>query len=199
MRNASIRDGREDLLDIYDTQLAAAGIELQQERIEAIKKFNVTFNRLFHLVSGLDGSIAIKYRPSWGEVGDIDAVVTLLQKRRNLDFTFKTTTSGPHRDRIGFYLDGRDFSRIASTGQRRLMSLILRVAQSTFYTEMSRRKPILLLDDVLLELDAGRRKKFIGELPKYEQAFYTFLPDEQYDRYGSDETKVFTVVDGVLS
>ena len=198
MRNTSIREGREDLLDIYDDQAAAAGIDIQMRRAEAIALFNDTFNELFHAVSGLDGSIEIRYAPSWGNVENADQAAQILKSKHGTDFTFKTTTSGPHRDRIGFYLNGRDFSRIASTGQRRLMSLVLRVAQAKLYTNISRRMPILLLDDVLLELDADRRRKFITRLPEYQQAFFTFLPDEQYDRYRTDATKIFAVEDGVL-
>lgn len=199
MRNTSVRDGRIDLLDIYDDQAAAAGIELQERRAEAIKLFNVTFNRLFHTVSGLDGDISIRYNPSWNGAESADDAVKILKERRNVDLTFKTTTSGPHRDKIGFYLNGRDFSRIASTGQRRLMSLVLRVAQSEFFTDMTRRNPILLLDDVLLELDAERRRKFIARLPAYEQAFFTFLPDEPYDSYASNDTMVYRVSEGSLA
>ena len=198
MRNTSVREGREDLLQIYDDQAAAAGIDLQHRRAAAITLFNQTFNELFHSVSGLSGDISIRYSPSWGSIENVHQAVEILKSRRSADYAFKTTTSGPHRDRIGFYLDGRDFSRIASTGQRRLMSLVLRVAQAKFYTTMSRRNPILLLDDVLLELDAERRRKFIGELPSYEQAFFTFLPDEQYDRYRTDGTLVYHVQDGIL-
>lgn len=198
MRNTSLRDGREDLLGIYDDQAAVTGLEIQKKRAEAIILFNRTFNELFHAVSGLHGSIEIRYSPSWAGAEDSAHAVEILESKRNVDYALKTTTSGPHRDRIGFFLNGRDFSRIASTGQRRLMSLVLRVAQARFFTDMTRRKPVLLLDDVLLELDADRRRKFIGQLPEYEQAFFTFLPDEQYDKYRTDATKIFFVKDGVL-
>jgi DNA replication and repair protein RecF len=199
MRNISIRDGREDLLEVYDQQAAASGIDLQHRRADAISLFNDTFNMLFHNVSGLEGSIKIRYAPSWGNVETAEEAAEILRSRRKNDFVFKTSTSGPHRDRIGFYLDGRDFSRIASTGQRRLMSLVLRVAQARFYTDMTRRNPVLLLDDVLLELDSDRRRRFIAQLPEYEQAFFTFLPDERYDRYKTADTLIYRVDSGTIS
>lgn len=199
MRNHAIRDGREDLFEIYDEQIAGVGLDLQKRRGEAITLFNKAFGRLFHEISGLDGEITIVYSPSWSNGASIDGIVETLKEKRQADFTFKTTTSGPHRDRIGFRLSGRDFARIASTGQRRLMSLILRVAQANFFSTMSGRKPLLLLDDVLLELDAGRRRKFISLLPEYEQVFFTFLPDEPYETYASESTMIYSVKDGVLT
>jgi len=91
---------------------------------------------------------------------------------------------------------GKDFSHVASTGQIRLCSLILRVAQANFFSSKTGKQPVLLLDDVLLELDSSKREKFIKELPSVEQAFYTFLPDEQFRKYCSADTLVYRVVGG---
>jgi DNA replication and repair protein RecF len=104
-------------------------------------------------------------------------------KLTGIGILLNTSTSGPHRDRFLFRLGGRDFLKEASTGQLRLMSLVLRAAQSRLYARMAGKAPVLLLDDVLLELDAPKRKKFMLELPKYQQAFFTFLPDENISLY----------------
>ena len=85
---------------------------------------------------------------------------------------------------------------MASTGQIRLCSLILRVAQANFYSSKSGKQPVLLLDDVLLELDSSKRERFIQELPGFEQAFFTFLPDEPFRRYSGADTLIYRVADG---
>ncbi|MAG13588.1 MAG: DNA replication and repair protein RecF [Spirochaetales bacterium] len=200
MRNAAIKNNEMgDLLSIYDQQAAALGLEIQRNRGNAIDRFNETFSKLFHRVSGLPGDINIRYSPSWKNAETIDQALRIMHERRKTDLLLKTSTSGPHRDRMSFYLDEREFSKIASTGQRRLMSLVLRVAQALFFTQESGKKPVLLIDDVLLELDAQKRERFLMELPDYEQAFFTFLPDEPYDRYKRQDTKVFDVSAGALS
>ena len=76
------------------------------------------------------------------------------------------------------------------------MSLVLRVSQAQFYAAETGRLPVLLLDDVLLELDARRRRKFLSLLPGYEQAFFTFLPDEQFDSCRSADTLIYHVESG---
>ena len=81
----------------------------------------------------------------------------------------------------------------------RLLALALRVAQAAYVQAMSRRRPVLLLDDVLLELDAGHRDRFLAALPRYEQAFFTFLPDERFEAYRRPSTLVYTVRQGVLT
>jgi DNA replication and repair protein RecF len=78
----------------------------------------------------------------------------------------------------------------------RLCALSLRVAQARFLAARTGRKPILLLDDVLLELDPQRKRAFIARFPPYEQAFFTFLPDESWQTYRTDATLVLAVEQG---
>jgi DNA replication and repair protein RecF len=119
------------------------------------------------------------------------------------------TVKGPHRDRYVFIRKGTssgsggtyrggDFSGTASTGQRRLLALLLRVAQARCFSETTGKTPVLLLDDVLLELDGDKRRRFLAVMPRYEQAFFTFLPEEPYDRYCKSDTIVYYVNGGKI-
>ena len=76
---------------------------------------------------------------------------------------------------------------------------MLRIAQANLLTDLGGRKPVLLLDDVLLELDPVRRKRFVEALPAYDQVFFTFLPDEQYARFENAETLRYTVAGGTIA
>lgn len=198
-RNIALKEGRGDLLDVYDRQLAEAGVELLAKRGEATAAFNETFSALFTRISGFSEPLHIEHRPSWKLDGHRDAGATAqLARRREHDLYMKTTTSGPHRDRFIYRHGDRDFTQTASTGQLRLVSLILRVAQAQFFAARSGRRPVLLLDDVLLELDPTRRRRFLEALPAYEQAFFTFLPDERFNDYRGTETLIYRVVDGTI-
>jgi DNA replication and repair protein RecF len=106
--------------------------------------------------------------------------------------------SGPHRDKYVFTLNGNDFVSKASTGQRRLLALLLRIAQAKRFCDATGKLPMLLLDDVLLEMDGEKRKKFISVIPEYSQAFYTFLPEEPYKNYIKRDTIVYNVNKGAL-
>ena len=74
--------------------------------------------------------------------------------------------------------------------------MLLRAAQAVHYSEVTGRKPVLLMDDVLLELDPDKRQKFTSVLPPYNQLFCTFLPGEPYERYKTPNTKVYFVEAG---
>ena len=133
------------------------------------------------------------------DIYPIEDAIVKLESKTDTDFILGTTTTGPHRDGFKYNLLNRDFAKIASTGQIRLISLVLRIAQSIFFFEKTKRKPLLLLDDVLLELDNKRRMKFLEFLPEYEQIFFTFLPGEHYNDYRMDDTLILNVKNGVIS
>jgi DNA replication and repair protein RecF len=196
MRNTSLKEQRRDLIPIYDQQLARRGFEIQERRRSLITEFNQVITPIFGTVSALTENFSIEYRPSWKNAADLDQVLSLLTERRPQDLLFGTTTSGPHRDRFIFRLGKTDFARVASTGQLRLMSLILRIGQCRYFSQKTGRRPILLLDDVLLELDGDRRSRFLAQLPEYDQVFFTFLPDEKYLDLRDDQTSIYQVHDG---
>ena len=195
VRNHLLKTKQRDLLDHYEEQLAFAGLAVMARRQTLTRDFGTIFTPLFSDVSGLDTEISLTYRPSWGRAQTSGEVMDRLGEKRELDLTLGTTNTGPHRDRFLFHGNGRDFSKNASTGEQRLLSLLLRVAQAQFYRETTGRKPLLLLDDVLLELDPSRRRLFRDRLPEAEQIFYTFLPGEETGLKG-DDSRTFEVRSG---
>lgn len=107
-----------------------------------------------------------------------------------------TTTSGIHRDRFQVMEGSQNFfSQTGSTGQMRLASLIFRTAQMAFFEKKTGGKPLILVDDVLLELDHTRRAEFLRLMQSYSQAFFTFLPEEQYFSSLADENALVYTVD----
>lgn len=182
IRNALLVQARYDRLamEVYEQQLAVSGLEITRLRAAAVETFNPLFSALFAEISGLPGECRLRHLPSWKD-GDEVAVTQRLVETRDQDARLGFTGTGPHRDRFSFHLGGRNFAEHASTGQVRLLSLLLRIAQATLSLEKTGRKPLLLLDDVLLELDGERRQRVLNHLPPFEQAFFTFLPEHPLD------------------
>lgn len=200
-RNILLKEQKYELLETMDFQLAQNGIEIQEKRKKAVFQFNQIFGDLYQRVTGIDG-VKIKYEPSWKDktnenlTPNLADVINILATKREVDKIRQTTMSGPHRDKIIFTRNDQLFIPTASTGQRRLIALLLRTAQATFYTQITGNKPVLLMDDVMLELDPTKRKKLTHLLPDYEQLFCTFLPGEPYDQYKTEQTSVYKISEG---
>ena len=179
-RNAAIKDQKYSLLDIYDEKLANYGILLMKARRSVVTSFSAIFPDIYNAVSLEDRKIEVKYRPSWDEAMNFDEIINYLRSQREIDIKMSTTTSGPHRDRFIVTDSHGPFVNNASTGQMRLASLVFRSAQATFYRQKTGLNPVFLIDDVLLELDAPKRARYLSYLGHYNQAFFTFLPEEKY-------------------
>lgn len=199
MRNQSLKDRRLDVLEILDEQLAEYGTVLRDRRAEILGLFDPVFAGRYETVSRLGARVGLQYRPSWKIGNSREDIVAALRARRQDELALGVTLSGPHRDRFRFIREGGDFSAFASTGQLRLLALTLRIAQAGFCAERTGRDPLLLLDDVLLELDPGKRRRFMEGLPPHEQAFFTFLPGEPYEAYADGATMIYWVTDGRLT
>jgi DNA replication and repair protein RecF len=184
------------LLDALDPQMASYGFSLMEKREEAARQFSRIFAPLYEEVSGIPG-IGVRYVPSWkGENAGV--IGEHLARKREGDLSMGFSLSGPHRDRYVFVRENTEFTGKASTGQRRLLALLLRIAQARCFSEKTGKKSLLLLDDVLLELDPEKRRRLLTVLPVYDQAFYTFLPEEPYERYRKTGTLVYRVQEGNL-
>ena len=91
------------------------------------------------------------------------------------ELKFHTSLSGPHRDKFIITDTNGLFTAKASTGQLRLVSLLLKTAQAYYYRQLTDCNPVYLIDDVLLELDIQTRAAYLNLINYYSQAFYTFL------------------------
>ena len=87
-----------------------------------------------------------------------------LEARRALDILRGVTSVGPHRDDLALRVSGIDLRAYGSQGQQRTAALALKLAELAFLHEETGEYPVLLLDDVMSELDADRRKALLAFL-----------------------------------
>ena len=196
-RNTLLKEKNYPLLDIYDRQLSQTAFSVFRFREEQVKKINGMFSEIYKDITGQRKDIELVYRSSLKGKTEEEQLKEI-RGARNDDIRFLTTSKGPHRDNFVFVSEKKDFSKTASTGQKRILSLILKLIQTEFLKEAGIR-PILLLDDVILEVDGEKRKRFLKRLNFYDQIFFTFLPEENYSDYMKKETTVLFVEGGEIS
>ncbi|MGP1439271.1 MAG: DNA replication/repair protein RecF [Treponema sp.] len=186
-----------ELLDAYNIQLAVLAIAITNKRITIVKEFNEEFSKMYEKISGIN-DVNILYQPLVNTNSEKE-LLDILNKKKSYEIKMGFSIIGPHRDKINFIKDNMLFDKQSSNGQKRLISLVLRTLQARFYVEKLNQKPILLMDDVILELDNDKKQKFMSLLPSYEQLFCTFLYGEPFHNYKTKNTKVFFVEDGMLN
>lgn len=197
-KNAVLRSQNNfELLDVYNAQVCNLALSILKKRVALIDEFNSEFGYFYKGISGLS-DVKIKYQSTINVKGEKELLQVLNEKKEN-EISMKSSFIGPHRDKVTYIKNGTSCEKELSNGQRRLVSLVLRILQAKFYTEKLKRKPILLMDDIMLELDSEKRQKFMSFLPSYEQLFSTFVQGELCDAYRKKDTKIFYVENGTLS
>lgn len=194
-RNFLLKKREKSMLSVYTDQLIDKGYSLLEKRKELIEFLNQSFGKYYSDVSGSDISLNITYNRSWKD-DDKSKIKESMLKKSEKEYQYGITLSGPHRDSFTVMQGNKNFLDMASTGQLRIISLLLRILQSEYYQGATGKNPVLLVDDVLLELDSEKRKKMMDIFPQYEQIFYTFLPG--YLKEKRDDSLYFKVRDGIL-
>ena len=102
--------------------------------------------------------------------------------------------SGPHRDDFDALLSGCSLKSFGSQGQTRTAAISLKLAERELFRRDTGEEPVLLLDDVLSELDAGRQDFVLNEL-KSGQVFITCCETDRLTSLG----QVFLVQQGTVA
>ena len=104
----------------------------------------------------------------------------------------RVTLAGPHRDDVGFAIDGRSARLFGSQGQQRTLVLAVKLAQVRLVQEIRGTYPVFLLDDVMSELDARRRAALFDLIGTGVQ---TVVTTTNLDYFTSSERASSTVVE----
>ena len=86
--------------------------------------------------------------------------------------------SGPHKDDFEAVINGLPVAQFASQGQTRTAVISLKLAERALLRQGTGETPVLLLDDVLSELDAGRQDFVLNQL-REGQVFITCCETDQ--------------------
>jgi DNA replication and repair protein RecF len=158
-------------LDAWDAALAEPGVVLMADRSRLVEELAGPFARRAEDL-GLDGDPALAYRPR-SSAPDAATLAGELRERRESDLARGFTGHGPHRDELVLRRDGRELRAFGSQGQQRLGLLALLLAEREVLAATRAAPPLMLLDDVMSELDAGRRGRLVDLLRDGGQSVIT--------------------------
>ena len=163
-----------ETLDIWNEQLATVGSKIIYNRINFLKSLT-PYAKLSHKYLTQDSEqLDLEYVGIIGQDENEIKQKFLSEINKNFDKDIKLcyTTVGPHRDDIKVSINGIDVRAYGSQGQQRTCALSLKLAELEIIEKLTGEKAILLLDDVLSELDAKRRKRLLNFCKK-TQTFLT--------------------------
>ena len=188
-----------EFITVWDKDLARLGVELHQHRLKYIKQFIPVAGKILQDLLP-DFAINLSYTPGWDAVIDLD--LFLANNLKN-DLQLGYTTAGPHRADIKILANKVPAKDSLSRGQQKLLLYGLQLAQGILLNELTDKRCIYLVDDLLAELDMKKCQLIARILFNLEksQIFITGLAKDDLENIFSDNKinrKVFHIDNGRL-
>jgi DNA replication and repair protein RecF len=162
-------------LDVWDAAVAEVAAALIEARAAAVAELSGPFAEGAGEL-GLEGGATLEYAPR--AEGSATEIRDGFADRREADLRLGRTSWGPHLDELKIATGGRSLRRYGSQGQQRAALLALLFAERESLLEARRVSPLLLLDDVMSELDPGRRERLVERLAAGGQALITAAAED---------------------
>jgi DNA replication and repair protein RecF len=201
-----LRDWREkpsllDALPAFNVQLAETGAQIIGYRAILLDRITAHAKKIHDEISGEKDSVSFRYK-TVSTITDPFAPVELLAEQilrhtethREAEIASGSSLSGPHKDDVEIYINGKNARTHASQGQTRTAALSLKLAERELFFTESGEYPVLLLDDVLSELDRKRRDYVINKISS-GQVIITLCDAGEMSSY---EGKAFEIVSGKI-
>lgn len=161
------RQYNEEMLDVFDHQLADSAYELIRYRREFTDMLSDEAGEIMKKISGGREELKIEYKTTCDYVTAPEGREILYKQfyhHRDRDIYNGSQTLGPHRDDLAFFINGKDARKYGSQGQQRTIALSLKLAEIRIARQLLDESPVLLLDDVLSELDLDRQRFLVNEI-----------------------------------
>lgn len=185
-------------LSIWNDRLAEYGAFLIRMRNDFLEELSEAAVRIYHDIG--KEKLEICYAPSINcDIIEQDALrrkfFMELEKNQAREIENGVSLLGVQRDDIRILIDGRDAKIYGSQGQQRSSVLALKMAQTEYIYAHKGEYPVLLLDDVMSELDAGRRA-YLEQRIAGKQTIITCTDTAAVA--GASDTKLFYVKHGTI-
>ena len=152
-----------DMLDVWNEQLAEDGSFIMKYRFDFIEKLSAFSAEIHKEICG--ENLNLLYTPSVDcDIIDKENFYKKLSSVSQREIENGGSLYGIQRDEIRFFIDGKEIKNFASQGQQRTAVLSLKTAQTELIADIRGEYPVLLLDDIMSELDSDRRAFLAGKI-----------------------------------
>lgn len=201
-RNALLRRAQEESVsplsfEPWEAVLAEHGAALRTARRDLVDKIRPLARALHGKISKSEHLEIAYVGKDEGET--IEALADALVTNRSREIARGSTLIGPHRDDLALLLAEVEARSFGSQGQQRTAVLALKLATYLHQAEVQGDPPLLLLDDMLSDLDEGRRQHLVEWVLEHaKQAVMTCTEPEAAGPRLLERAELFRVVDGMV-
>jgi DNA replication and repair protein RecF len=172
----------------WDELYIKAALPVIGLRLEYIDRLNEMIRMNYRGILKEAEILKIDYLPSLNPLHDNGSQLKCKEELARLEsreWQYQRSLIGPHLDDYDICFAQRQVRDIGSQGQKRSVTLLIKIAQLELIKDAIGEYPILLLDDIFAELDKSHTQLFMQILKNHEQVFIA-SPNEITSSYWHD-------------
>ena len=176
---------------IYNEDIAKLSLYISKENIKYSKILEDKMNETYETIFKNENPYSIKYLSTIENIENENDYIKKLEDTLQEQIKLKTTYFGVHRAEYQFYYKDSLSRKFSSQGEKRMFVLIMKLASEKILLEYRNKKPILLIDDAMLELDNIKRDSILEYIKTLGQVFITVTEKEKVKNFESG--KIFDI------
>lgn len=168
-RNALLKRKETSAIDLFEQEMATSGSYLVERRSMIVDKLMEECQVVQNALSSGKETVSLQYVAKCKP----ESLLKQFAAMRQREMKAGSTLVGPHLDDLSLKLGNQEARLFASEGQKKSLTTALKFAEWKQLDAQTDSKPLMLIDDVGVSLDANRRERLISLLESFEQVFVT--------------------------
>ena len=165
-RNRALKLRNEEIAASFEGEVADSAAAVMGARREYAAKVESEVRAL------LGGRSEFTLEARCSRPGSAEEIRERLAESRPGELKRGCSSAGPQIDDFEFTYEGRSLRYCGSTGQHRLVSLLLKIAEFNLMKDSASTPVIVMADDVTGELDRTNRDFFFEKISRADQCFF---------------------------
>lgn len=161
-------------LDFWNQSFINIAEKIYEYRFPLIQYFQSHIEPAKQYFSGKVESVSFNYISKVDPDNIAGDIKEYLEKNLQRDIILWKTAIGPHVDDFQILADNIDVTQFASRGETKSIIIWLKMLETVFIEKKDNKKPILLIDDLMSELDESHKQMLTKKL-KYYQTFISSI------------------------
>lgn len=192
----------DEMLSVYSEKLALLASEIFFYRKNYVEQLEKSAKEVVKEISSGKEFLSLIYRSDMDGLDELSKEGVFARYRRvfsenrDKERAAGMTLYGIHRDDLGIYLGGISCRDFGSQGQQRSAVLALKMAEGMVSGDICGERPVYLFDDVLSELDEGRRRFLLSGMKGCQFVVTGCEKNVISDIY--DRVKIISVRNGIF-
>lgn len=173
-RNIFLKQENPDLEEkkYWDLEFAKLSTGIINSRLQYLEKFEKKLATSYQSIASEE--LKIQYTSSFKinkKIVETEQLIKQLEAISSKELMMQRSLIGPHLADYRFLINGRDARDFGSQGQKRSLAIAMRLVQAQMISAAAHDNPILIFDDVLVDLDHKRNINIIQQLNNAHQIF----------------------------